>query len=556
MLGGSQSKGVCAAFAALLAAHAFLFSYCAVRKSVCADEGGHLAAGLVYLRYGEFSLYDLSPPLMRMWDALPALACHPTLDDPKPLRVETPNARPWVYFERFQQENLHHLHNYVLMGRFMQLPLSIALAVGLFLVAKGMYGGWPAIVVMGAYCLNPAILATASTVGTDLGVSVALFFAIVAWLQFVRTQHKAPLLWCALAVGMAHAIKFNALLIWPVLAATALLSRRKANAFVGLVVVIIVSYVVLNLSYGFQLWGLPLHRFEFESQTMQSVQRLLPANLHLPLPKYLVEGFDAQKWEAEGAYFAVLFGKARSGGPLAYYPWLLLCTTPLAGLILLACCLGSFVQSRPDRRELAFLLLGATLVLGMVAFAKVNIGLRYVLPAYPPMLVLLGRLSRRWYAALIVVMAIEVGFAAPRFHAYRNVAALHARVPDRDEGQSLRELHEWMQKNSIDEITLLPWQMVDPAVEGIRVRPLTQPRTRWVAFSRSYLDGFPQHAGRQTLIVSNWRALAMTPPAVDLGGVVIFPAEAMGPDPWVKSYQSWAEALRDPCVVPIENHDK
>src|SRR5690242_7860739 len=116
MLGWGKSRGVQVAFGALLAAHIFLFSYCAVRKSVCADEGGHIAAGLVYLRYGEFSVYDLSPPLMRMWDALPAMACHPIIDDAKGLRVETANARPWVYFERFRQENLHLLHDYVLMG--------------------------------------------------------------------------------------------------------------------------------------------------------------------------------------------------------------------------------------------------------------------------------------------------------------------------------------------------------------------------------------------------------------------------------------------------------
>src|SRR4051794_804039 len=99
----------------LLIAHAILFSYCSVRKSICMDEGPHLAAGAAYLRFGEMSIYDLSPPLMRLWDALPEMIARCNVPVAKFLRDESPGTRHWTYFENFQTENETSLHRYAVM---------------------------------------------------------------------------------------------------------------------------------------------------------------------------------------------------------------------------------------------------------------------------------------------------------------------------------------------------------------------------------------------------------------------------------------------------------
>ena len=44
-----------------------------------------------------------------------------------------------------------------------------------------------------------------------------LFGAVIAWMRFIDSRHVRWLLITALLAGAAHAIKFNALLIWPVL---------------------------------------------------------------------------------------------------------------------------------------------------------------------------------------------------------------------------------------------------------------------------------------------------------------------------------------------------
>jgi hypothetical protein len=550
---GAIPLRVRAAAAVILTVHAALFSWCAVHKSICFDEGAHVAAGVAYWRWGELSIYDLSPPLMRFWVALPAYLSHPNVPPPKVLRDDPPSSRHWLYWDRFQHANIEDVQRYVVMGRFMQLPISLALAIGIFVVAQRMYGDWAGVIACGIYCLDPTVLAQASTVGTDLAIAAALFAAVVSWARFLETRSKVSLICCALAVGAAHAIKFNALLIWPVLLVMLLLMRRSREAFLGLLSVAIASYLILNLSYGFQLWGRPMSWFHFESHLMQSVQNHLPSEMRVPFPQFMVEGFDAQKREADGAYVSVLFGKARFGGDWRYYPYMLLCKTPIAGLALVLCMLVSFAFRRMQRREIGFILLIAAIVLGMTLGTRISIGIRYLLPMYAPLAVLVGRLARPQWMALLALMAIEVGIAAPRFHLYANLAARHATLPDQDAGQSMLELRGWMRRNNVPEITIVHAGWTDPAVYGIHVRPLTEPRSDLVAISREGLLGIPFHSQDKFVFIRNWRHLSQTKPVASLDGMLIFRAEDTGADPWITEVHSWAEAKQDPLMIPLEN---
>src|SRR5262245_35968132 len=93
------------ALGAILAAHTALLLYCATSKSACYVEGVHLAAGLAYLRYGEMSIYNQSPPLVRMWGALPAYLGGARVPLAKHHRGDPARSRHWIYFDEFQQLN-------------------------------------------------------------------------------------------------------------------------------------------------------------------------------------------------------------------------------------------------------------------------------------------------------------------------------------------------------------------------------------------------------------------------------------------------------------------
>jgi hypothetical protein len=126
-------------------------------------------------------------------------------------------------------------------------------------------------------------------------------------------------------------------------------------------------------------------------------------------------------------------------------------------------------------------------------------------------------------------------------------------VPDQDDGQSLIDLRDWMRANRVDEITLLSFGRVDPAAYEINARSVDEPLGQYVAISKSFLTGLPAQSRGRFILLRNWRKLAATRPTTDLGGIVIYPAAATGPEPWVHVVNSWNEATQDPAMQPIEN---
>src|SRR5207253_746642 len=149
---------------------------------------------------------------------------------------------------------------------------------------------------------------------------------------------------------------------------------------------------------------------------------------------------------------------------------------------------------------------------------------RYLLPAYPPAIVLAARLiSLRWLA-LLPVMAAEVMLAAPRFHSYTNVAAPSQLVPDQDYGQSLLALRDWMSDNNVAEMTVVSIGWVDPAIYDIQWRAVDAPPTPFVAIGKTYLTGIPAPSHGRFVLVRRWRELRHAEPVADLGGMLVFAA--------------------------------
>jgi len=538
----------------LLLSHTALFSWCAVHKSICVDEGAHLSAGIAYWRWHELSIYDLSPPLMRYWDSLPAYVAGCRIPEAKSLRDESPSARSWIYYDRFEQENRDRLFRYVIFGRFMQLPISLALALGIFAVARRLYGDWPGVLACGIYCLEPNILAHASTLGTDLGITATVFATAIAWQRFLETGKTLPLLLTGLALGAAHSIKFNAPMIFPVLLIMVFVMRRPRIGLLGLAVVGIMSYVLMNLCYGYQLFGRPLNWFGFQSSLMKHVAAILPGGFRVPFSQFLVEGFDAQKWEADGAYLTAFFGKAHFGSDWRYYPFMLLVKTPLIIVVLVAWSAISMFRKRPNRMEIALLLTSVGIFAGMEFLTNVNLGIRYLLPIYPPAIVLAARAVRPGWTWLLTALALETLLVAPQFHSYANPLAGHLYIPDQDYGQSLTDVRDWMRKHDLQEMTLLSVGWTDPSIYGIHYRKLEAPCSEYVAISKAYLTGIPWafHPEGRYVFVRRWRELQQTKPVADLGGFEIFRAEDTGPEPWVRVMRKWNELLDDPLMVPIE----
>jgi Dolichyl-phosphate-mannose-protein mannosyltransferase len=569
---GRPSRWMFAALGAILAAHLALLVHCAVRKSTCYDEGAHLAAGLAYLRHGEMSIYNQSPPLVRMWAAVPAYLAGAETPLAKRHRGDPPRSRHWIYFDEFQQLNLANLHRYVLWGRFMLIPASLAAGYVVFLWGRRLYGDLAGLIACAAWSFSPTVIAHGSTLGTDMPMSLAMLLSVAAWTWFARSGSLRAVLIASLAIALAHTIKFTALLLWPVLLGISLVlifagKARWRTCLTGGLLAIVVTFVVFNAAYGFRLMFDRLDQFDFDSQTMQRVQRVLPGGLPVPFHRDMMGGFDAQKWEAEGVYVTPLFGEGHFGGDWRYYPWLILTKTTAGGLALLVLGLISFAVRRPRIDELPLLVLAIGVALGMTLAAQINIGIRYLLPLYAPVIILLSRstaIPRFKPIALLLACAIAVEslLATPRFHSFCNVIVQpwRAQVPDLDWGQSLIELREWMQANGQDRIGLLYFGSVDPAAYGITSDDPTQSLTsEYIAIARPYLDGLPVRGPDGFVFVRPWRRLRDAPVVAELGGIIVFRSSEVAGErgsPWVVRIGDWQEALGEPELLPVRNFNQ
>src|SRR5947199_7759098 len=85
------------ACASIIAIHAILLVLSAWNNSVTVDEFAHLPAGAAYWTHGEFSIYNSSPPLLRLIGAWPAVLAGAKVPDPAKFRKHAPPDRYWYY---------------------------------------------------------------------------------------------------------------------------------------------------------------------------------------------------------------------------------------------------------------------------------------------------------------------------------------------------------------------------------------------------------------------------------------------------------------------------
>ena len=88
----------------LLALHACLLLDGARRNFVTLDEPAHVVAGLSHWQTGDYSMFCVNPPLVRMLAVVPVFHCRPDMSCIRPVR--TPGLRvEWQEGEEFVNAN-------------------------------------------------------------------------------------------------------------------------------------------------------------------------------------------------------------------------------------------------------------------------------------------------------------------------------------------------------------------------------------------------------------------------------------------------------------------
>lgn len=522
---GERRRNWLLAVGLLAVVHLTLGAHCAWRFSVTHDEFWHLPAGLSALKTGQFDADNLNPPLSRVWSALPLAVVGAGLGE----RV-APNDST-ALGDHFLIANLDKYHELFAYARCMNLVWSLLTGLIIAVWGRELFGKGAAVVGAALWFLCPVVLSNAVLVTPDM--CTAFFFIATtcsAW-RFARAPTGRRALVVGVLLGLAQLAKFTCVVLYPVVLAEWLIVRCRSGVAPVTwrrtggqwLAVVIVSLFVLNAGYLFRGTGQPLNSYRFASRNMQALVAVAQpiGGLWVPAPRDYVAGFDRQRSIMEVVHPVYLDGELAIGGGFRdYYFWACAYKWPHAIQSLVLTALASSLFSRPGRRQwrmYAALLLPAILVVGIASASHMQLGIRYILPAFPLVYLWTGHLGSwltppRWnWRTVWVGACLPALLFGLRYHphhlAYFNelsggpiAGPTHLLDSNIDWGQDLRELHEFLRDKQVNQVGLAYFGMVPPGRLGFHYDlPLSFKQVRaagavppgWYAVSVNFVQGRP-----------------------------------------------------------------
>jgi len=502
----------------------------AYRETPTVDEYAHVPAGLVHWRHGNLDLYRYNPPLGKLWVALPA-ALSSSVVVPE-YEGNGIGWEPWQYAKRFERENSEHYLALMARARLMTIPLVLACGAVVYFWGRMLYGPLAASLAACLFLLSPTILAHGHLATVDVAATATIAAAAFAvqWYVDRPTWGRAAL--AGAALGLSLAIKFSALYLALVLPALIVVVSwqplRRAGRLrylaAHLALYSLAAWLLLNASFGFAGTFQTVGTLEPQSASLRNLVDRLPAWLPVPLPTAFVSGVDALKADLDNSQFpGYLHGEWSSDGWLRYYPLAFAIKESELVVVLTVISLVTLPVVVRDWRRLA-VLLTPPLVLLFIATVlnSLCLGIRYILPVFPFLFVMLGsvfawietrilatsakeqrhhpqRVDRGWFLA-VPVLAVALLIPAlfhPAYLSYFNQFVGGPSAGSKwlidsnlDWGQDLYRLPAEARRLDIDRWRLLYFGHVDPSLYGIRFDlPSARPESAVYAVSANYWKG-------------------------------------------------------------------
>lgn len=360
-------------------------------KSLTHDEPLYIAHGYGILTAADFSTNIEHPPLHKMIAALPLLFLKLNPWD------RTAADRP----AQFWADNKSSFAAMAFWGRMPAIALTVVLGVLIFGVARALFGNIAGVFAVFLLSFEPTMLAHGRVAVNDVPAALVylLFFAVL-W-RYVRLPTGKGAIALGLAGGLACVTKFSMLLVAPILAATfaVLIWRARRDAaqrtmlLRHVAVAGLAAILAINAAYLFQ--HRPITDGDLATQKFESILWIVrPAfqAVAMLLPADFIVGALAQIRHGAIGHPASLLGMHSAQGWHYYFPVAFALKVPLPILLLsiasLVWCAYRAIKHRDTR---CMLLLGAFgLYVLFCCASTINIGIRYLLPAFPFLFIMAG----------------------------------------------------------------------------------------------------------------------------------------------------------------------
>ena len=425
---------------AVLASSGLLMLPGALGHSATVVEFAHLPSGLAAWQRHSLGIYRVCAPFSKFVYALPAHLAGFRVDYPKSFDSNVQSRVEWELGQIFQDQNKERYHDIYRRSRLLPILITI---LGGYLVCRWstrLFGDWPGIVSLCAWCWMPPILAHGSLVTSDLLSAVILVMAASCFWAFLLKPNLVTTVQAGLTLGMAVAAKLTLLSLYPCWATLLIGRALQLQATVSVegrerppspirlaalgIVGLMISVLVIDTFYLFHEVGSCLAGSQFGLSSLAGNLHGLGAwratawllQVPLPIPLELLRGLDFQVADTERLQSAYLFGQNRLGGWWYWYLMASLIKVPLPSLLLFALALVGLPRAMRSSDTIfwAGLCIVVTaaevaLVIATTTGTGTNAAFRYLLPSLGLLCVWAGR---AWNTSSRVIRSVILGFLA------------------------------------------------------------------------------------------------------------------------------------------------
>jgi hypothetical protein len=449
------------------------------RYSPTFDEGAHLVAGYSYWRTGSFKINPEHPPLAKLLFSLPLVLSVPDL---RPLDVGLlDHGNHWEVSRWFLASSPVPIDRLFSKARLVSLAFGLLLIVVIGWWSYRLWGKAPAVLSAWLAALDPNLQAHSCLLTMDVPLTLFTTLTFYTLWEFLRFPTRCRLIAVGLALGLALATKFSAIFLAPLLViviafhmlaggsfrlpdgagdSAASFKARAREAFAPLFRIAVVAALVLVAVYfvvGLPAWG---------------------------------AGLKEQLVRTGRVNVTYLNGEVTPHGVWLYYPVVFVLKTPIGSLAAFVLSIIIAIWTRSCWADLRLLLVPAIGYFALMMYSGVDLGVRLVLPVYPFLYVLAGRLAAVFPARIrfagiglgllaLGVTAISVYRIDPNQLSYFNELAggtesAHYRLADSnlDWGQDLKALKEELDRRQIPIVFLSYYGTMEPEWFGIRHQAL------------------------------------------------------------------------------------
>lgn len=398
-----------ATLAALLLLHAGLLAYGATVHSFTWDEPPHLAAGLSHWRYGQFDLYCVNPPLVRLIATAPLLFAD-VEEDWHDFYVGPSVRAEFIIGKHLLAANGERSFWLLTMARWALIPFSLLGGVICYRWASELYGSAAGLLATVLWCFCPNVLGHGQLITPDVAATSLGLTAFYVYWHWLKKPTWSLAIAAGIVLGLAELTKtvwIILFLLWPLIWLLWQRGRVSRRSIAQMAAIVFIALYVLNVGYLFDGSFTKLAEFRFVSEPLSPGKAMGETwgnrfadhwlgSVPVPLPYSYVVGIDLQRRDFDGGLWSFLRGEWKKGdGWWYYYLYAMAIKLPLGTLLTLAMSLVFARRYAGSWRDELFVLAPAAVILIFVSSQTgFNHHLRYVLPAFPFLFISAAKLAK------------------------------------------------------------------------------------------------------------------------------------------------------------------